>query len=46
MVRIACAGFLPCPDLLTRQRMRREALTLVSLPSNAPAHWANPRRVT
>lgn len=29
--RIAIAGFLPCPDLMARRQMRREALSLVTL---------------
>lgn len=32
MVRVAVAGFLPCPDLRARRRMRREAVSLVGLP--------------
>lgn len=30
-VRVAIAGFLPCPDLPARPRMRREAVSLIGL---------------
>ena len=33
IVRVAITGFLPCPDLLARWLVRREALRLVSLRS-------------
>ena len=31
IARVAITGFVPCPDLPARRRMRREALSLVSL---------------
>lgn len=31
IVRVAVAGFLPCPDLSARRQMRREALSFVGL---------------